>query len=240
MSSDEPTEPDRRARLKARTRLAIVDAAAALMAADGPDFSVDELAVRADVARRTVFNHFDSLDDVVAAVGARSFEAIVDALLQSEPDPGASLQDDAAGAVRRADLVGPMAALSRGFGLVQPDLATGAPTCVADTADVPPRAAMLLLRSLAELNDRFVDELLLRHPGRERLDADLAVAALLSDLVVLHRYWLAATAGATDAASRATWSALLDRLRPRTAPPSTPDSSTPDSSTPRPRPHGGS
>ena len=58
--------PDRRAELKARHRQAILDAADALIRERGkPRFSVDELAQRADVARRTVFNHFSSLDDVI-------------------------------------------------------------------------------------------------------------------------------------------------------------------------------
>ncbi|MGW6228038.1 helix-turn-helix domain-containing protein, partial [Cellulosimicrobium cellulans] len=69
--SDPATGPatDRRAALRARHRRAIVDAAASLMEENGgARFTVDELAARADVARRTIFNHFASLDDVVVEV----------------------------------------------------------------------------------------------------------------------------------------------------------------------------
>jgi len=50
---------DRRAALKAKHRAAILQAARDLVdERGGRGFSVDELAARADVARRTVFNHF--------------------------------------------------------------------------------------------------------------------------------------------------------------------------------------
>src|SRR4029079_7497903 len=73
--------------LKAPHRQAIVDAARRLIDAhQGPRFSVDELAAEADVSRRTVFNHFDSLDDVILAARTE----ILDAAL-------ASFQDGATG-----------------------------------------------------------------------------------------------------------------------------------------------
>ncbi|MEK8226313.1 TetR/AcrR family transcriptional regulator [Oerskovia sp. M15] len=72
---------DRRAALKARHRRAIVDAAAALIGeSGGTDFSVDELAGRADVSRRTVFNHFGSLDEVVTEVCSEVVGAALDRL----------------------------------------------------------------------------------------------------------------------------------------------------------------
>lgn len=71
--------PDRRAELKARYRRAILDAADSLIRERGnPQFSVDELAERADVSRRTVFNHFSSLDDVIMTTCARVLSATVD------------------------------------------------------------------------------------------------------------------------------------------------------------------
>ena len=61
--------PNRFAALKARHRRAILDAAKELISEGGAArFSVDQLAERADVSRRTVFNHFASIDDVVTTV----------------------------------------------------------------------------------------------------------------------------------------------------------------------------
>ena len=75
---------DRRGALKARHRQAIVDAARRLIdARQGPRFSVDELAAEADVSRRTVFNHFDSLDDVILAACTEILDAVVASFRQA-------------------------------------------------------------------------------------------------------------------------------------------------------------
>jgi len=213
--SELPAEPrpDRRAELKARTRRAIVDAAGGLMSeTGGVDFSVDELAQRAGVSRRTVFNHFPSLDDVVAAVGADAFAAVRDALLAVEPRTAHEDRDDArraavladlVGALRRADLVVPMASLTRGLGLA------GAS---ADAAVVPPHQAMLLLRALSDVSEDLAADLGRRHPGVAPVDVDLLVAQAMSSLVVLHRHWYASTGGAADDAARRVWADLLAHL----------------------------
>lgn len=205
----------KRAQLKARTRRAIVRAAGALMdETAGVAFSVDDLAARAGVSRRTVFNHFPSLDDVVAAVGADAFRAVRDALLAVEPPaparPGpagarAALLADVVGALRRADLVGPMASLTRGLGL-----AAGS----TDASVVPPHQAMLLLRSLADVSEELAADLARRHLDVADLDVDLLVAQTMSSLVALHRHWFARTGGASDAAARGTWATLLEHLAP--------------------------
>ncbi|WP_344248100.1 TetR/AcrR family transcriptional regulator [Isoptericola hypogeus] len=224
--ADDPTV-GRRAQLKARTRRDLVDAAAGLMHdTEGVDFSVEDLAARAGVSRRTVFNHFPSLDDVVAAVGADAFGTVRDALLAARPpEPHrddaharrAAVLDDLVGALRRADLVRPMASLTRGLGL--------AGEC-ADAAVVPPHQAMLLLRSLSEVSERVADDLVSRHAGVDLLDVELLVAQTMSSLVVLHRHWFTRTGAASDAAARGVWADLLAHLAPAlataTAPPGTP------------------
>ncbi|MCB7135591.1 TetR/AcrR family transcriptional regulator [Cellulosimicrobium marinum] len=202
---------DRRARLKARTRRSIVDAAAALMQSTrGLDFTVDELAERADVARRTVFNHFASIDDVMAAVLADAFHSVVDALddapVPQADDPRAAVAADAARALRSADLVPALSSLTRGLGIG--DWAA----CAAEDVAVPAHQVVLLLRSLVGTSDDLADALHRRHPGVERIDVDLVVGSMTSNLVVLHRYWFARTGGADDAASRAAWADLLDRM----------------------------
>jgi len=205
-----------RARLKARTRRSIVDAATDLMnETAGIAFSVDELAARAGVSRRTVFNHFASLDDAVAAVGAGIFGGVRDALLAVDPPPAAPGGDaraavlaDLVGALHRADLVGPMASLTRGLGL------HGVSD---DVSEVPAHQAMLLLRSLSDVSEDLAADLVRRHPGLDRLDVDLLVAQAMSSLVVLHRHWFARTGAATDAASRSLWTDLLDHIAPGTS-----------------------
>jgi TetR/AcrR family transcriptional regulator, regulator of autoinduction and epiphytic fitness len=221
---------DRRARLKARTRRAIVDAAAALMdATRGLDFTVDELAERADVSRRTVFNHFGSMDDVVAAVLADAFQGVAEALDAGEPpsgdDPHAAMVADLARALRATDLVPALSSLTRGLGL-----AGWAGCDVADAPSLPANEVMLLMRSLVGTSEELAERLRRRHPGVDRLDVDLAVGSMMSNLVVLHRYWFTETAGGSDTRSRAVWSRLVDRMLARTGAPA------PSRQPPRPNP----
>jgi AcrR family transcriptional regulator len=206
---------DRRAALKERHRQAIVDAAAELMdTTGGVAFSVDDLAARADVSRRTVFNHFASLDDVVMQVCADILGALVDRFVASAstarvaPAParaGATtpghhagmMFDEVVHALRTTDLVAPMAYLTRTLG-------------------VPPHAsparAALLLRSLDHVSERFSAAMLSRHPDADPLDVHLLVNSLVSGVVVLHRHWFARTGGADDEASRRVWTELVERL----------------------------
>lgn len=211
-----PPPSDRRARLKERTRQSILDAAGELLAESGPTFSVDALAERADVARRTIFNHFTSLDDVIASVGAHAFEPVLQTLVAAEVPQGTDVRQalvtDALIAVRNTDLVTPMVTYSRGLGLVE---GMDASICTPDHSAIPPHAARLFLRSLVEINAGFGAALSERHPHADRLDVDLVIGSLIAQLTVLHHHWLAESHGADNADSRQLWSRLLDRLTVR-------------------------
>ncbi len=199
MSDVDPAPPDRRALLKERHRRAIVDAAAALIAEhDGVRFTVDELAERADVSRRTVFNHFGTLDDVVVAVCNDVLGGMVERFLdRALPAPGDSMADDVAHALAQTDLVAPMAYLTRVLG--------------PPGADSVPRAAVML-RSLSDLGDRFAAAMSARYPDADPLTTELLCHSLMTGLVVLHRHWFARTGGADDADSREVWADLVGRL----------------------------
>ncbi|WP_318657144.1 TetR/AcrR family transcriptional regulator [Cellulosimicrobium composti] len=205
-SSGAPAGVDRRAALRARHHRAIVDAAAALMAEKGGSrFTVDELAARADVARRTVFNHFASLDDVVVEVCEDVLGAVVDALGASAAAPGtdrATPLDDLTAALRGTDLVGPMASLTRALG--------------GGANEPTPRVTTMVVRAFTHLAERLVAETTRRHPHVDPLEIELLVGALMAGLMVIQRRWWAATGAADDEASRRVWAALLDRLVERT------------------------
>lgn len=203
-----PLTPGRHAALRERHHRAIIDAAAALLDENGADgFTVDALAVRAGVSRRTVFNHFATIDDIVIAVCSEvlgsivaRFEALAAAQRPVAPaeSESAALFDEVAHALRESDLVGPMARLTEILGSAQDE-----PT---------PRQAMLLLRAFTGVSETLATHILARHESADALSVNLLVGSLMSGLVVLHRDWYAATGGADDEASRRVWSALLDRL----------------------------
>ena len=198
---------DRRAQTRARHHRAIIDAAASLLDVKGADgFTVDELATRAKVSRRTVFNHFASVDDIVIAVCTEVLGDIVEtfeshASTRAGTTP-AGVFDEVAGALRSTELVTPIAYLTR----------------VLRTPDDEPsqRQAVVLLRAFTEVSERLSAALLRRHPEDDELATRLLVSSLMGGLVVLHTHWLAATGGSADAASRAVWDDLLDQLIRRT------------------------
>jgi len=201
------TLPDRRSRIRERSHRAILDAAAALLDAKGvAGFTVDELAERADVSRRTVFNHFASVDDLVVAVCSEVLGDVVEEFEAQTRAPGddapTTVLDEVTRTLRSADLVTPIAYLTRI--LQTPD----------DEAST--RQAAVLLGAFTEVSGRLSMEMQRRHPDADPLTTDLLVSSLIGGLVVLHTHWLAATGGADDARSRAVWDGLLDQLVART------------------------
>ncbi|HEY7429108.1 MAG TPA: TetR/AcrR family transcriptional regulator [Streptosporangiaceae bacterium] len=79
-----------RAAQRRRTRKAIVDAAAGLLAA-GADPSIGDIAASADVSRRTIYMYFPTLDQLLLDATSGAMNTGVDAVLASttETDPRA-------------------------------------------------------------------------------------------------------------------------------------------------------
>lgn len=77
----------------ARNRSLVIDAAAAELAEHGLDVSIARIAARAGVAKGTVFNHFPSKEDLVAAIFGDQLGALTatgEALL-AHPSPREAL-----------------------------------------------------------------------------------------------------------------------------------------------------
>lgn len=195
---------DRRAALKARSRRAILDAADALVAERGAaQFTVDELAERADVSRRTVFNHFGSLEDVVLSTCTERLGLViaqVEAVASATPvgdGTRASMFDELAQTLRGADLPPAITYL------------TGALGPLAEGDD--PRANMLAQEAFSRVADHLSAELVRRYPRAELLDVRLLVSSLVHGVAVIALHWVTTTDPAAPDA-RAQWDALVDRL----------------------------
>lgn len=204
------TAIDRRAALKARHREAILTAARELIQErSGPSFSVDELASRADVARRTVFNHFASLDDVLVAVCQSEIMVVVDQFrtaIASTPDRGAmpdrggasgSVYDDIARAVRATDIPPVIVTVVRTLGVPG---SKGA------------RRGMLSHAALTQATGDLIEEIHQRNPGANELGSELIVQFLTAGLVVIGRHWFRRTGGRLDAEGYAEWNGLVEEL----------------------------
>ncbi|MGL3805641.1 TetR/AcrR family transcriptional regulator [Paeniglutamicibacter sp. R2-26] len=211
MNTSRPA-PDRRTEIKARHRRSIIDAAASIMRSTmSSEFSVDELARQADVSRRTVFNHFASMDDVVIEVFANELGILLEQLTSVPPAvptgqpteqptaPGTgSMFDELADAFRRTDLISPMVYLTRVLGSDDPQ-----PTS---------RQSRLSMRAFSEINTRLGHEMHQRHPGADALAVGLLVSTMTNGLFVMYTHWVTAT-GLTDSpGSRELWAQLLERL----------------------------
>jgi AcrR family transcriptional regulator len=96
MSSPEPSPPTRTDRRRARTRAALLDAARVLFAERGVEMAtIAQIAERADVAKGSFYNHFESRDDILNAVVATSLDTLGAALDRrfeaEEADPALAL-----------------------------------------------------------------------------------------------------------------------------------------------------
>ena len=205
MGEDTGCPLGRRERTKARHRRRIVEAAAALIdERDGTGFTADELAEQADVARRTVFNHFGSVEEIVLeALGgmlASIVAGIEDELSARAADPGDAdgMFDQLAAAVRAADLVTPICRLKRILG--------------PDGGGVSHGHAQMFERAFTELRAQLAATLRRLHPDTDPFLVDLMCGAVVSGGVITVGYWEDATGGVDTPESRRVWDGLLDRM----------------------------
>ncbi|WP_203935163.1 TetR/AcrR family transcriptional regulator [Virgisporangium ochraceum] len=192
---------DRRAALKARHRRAILDAAKALISeGESARFSVDQLAERADLSRRSIFNHFASIDDVVTTVCTEVLAVVIDNF-RAEVAIGlgdrAQMFEAVTAALRATDVPGTIAFLWRALGGF-------------DVAD--PRPRQIFQATFARTTADLARELAERNAELDALEAEILVSSLMHGAEVIAQHWIAATGAATDDDARARWHELLDRL----------------------------
>lgn len=217
-----PPPPDRRAALRARHRAAILDAARDLIEEAGVDaLSADALARRADVARRTLFNHFSSLEEVVVTC------------LEAELDRAIVAVDRAADAT--GDVAGPLEDLEtslRGADLVTAVVRIARMTRGPGGEDHQQRLQQQAMNHVA---GPLARRLRSRHPGLDEFDAVLLTTTVMNGVSLVAAAWVQQTDGRSDEAGRRRWDELLDHLftalrggftpartaPPRTTPPTT-------------------
>jgi AcrR family transcriptional regulator len=203
--------PDGRGALRAQRRTAILDAARTLAAEHGADgFTIDRVATLAGVSRRTVFNHFTGLDQLMVAVCDEILTEVTQDLLDGVDRGTADLPAGAAGSraaldavcesTRRVDLPTAIVAITRVVG------GTDVP---GERADGISRTAFELVAG--RLRERLVD----RAPDLDPLDLELTLILLTNGLAAIARHWIEAHPDlppVVPADARTDWDRLLDRL----------------------------
>lgn len=191
---------DRRAENRARTRRAILDAARRLSVERGPSYGVEELAEWADVSRRTVFNHFATLNDITATLCAETLDGIIETFshaAESTPIGGGSLAaviEEVEQALRATDLVTAVCTMDRLGG-------------ISHAPDEKP--SWIVGHGFALAARRLRAEVERRNPATDPLHVRLLVESLVSGVSVAAEHWVEQTGAVDDAASRAEWERLL-------------------------------
>ena len=207
MTSSRPS--DGRGALRLQRREGILDAARSLAAAHGSDgFTVDQVARLAGVSRRTVFNHFATVDDLLVAaceqILAEATTAIlerVDAMTGERPSGDGLAALDAVGeAARGVDLATAIATIHRMLGCPEPD---------------DERAQRISRTAFDHVGGHLRERLHARAPGLDPVDLELGLALLFAGIVTIAGLWLDAHPDlptVLPARARRDWDDLLDRL----------------------------
>jgi AcrR family transcriptional regulator len=195
-----PSAPNRREALKARHRQAILVAARQLVRQrGGRGFGVADLAERADVSPRTVFNHFVSLEDVVLATCADEVSAIVDRfnrITAARPPADGALETMTA-AMRDTDIPPAISYFWQAF--------AGSPCNGSKQLEFFAAALTRAEQALGAAAQRS-------YPQADPLQLELLAGTLVHGLAIIANQWIEATGGSLDAASRRTWNTLFERF----------------------------
>ena len=202
---------DRRTHLRHQRHAAIVEAARTLATDHGADgFTVDRVATLAGVSRRTVFNHFAGVDQLLVAVCEQILTEVTLELLESLELRTATLPEGAAGSraalealcesTRSVDLPTAIATIHR---------VLGGPDPADERADAIARTA------LEHVVGRLRERLVARAPGVDPLDLELTMTLLTSGLAAIGGRWVEQHPDLTTDVpldARRDWDHLLDRL----------------------------
>lgn len=196
-------------------RRAILEAARSLATEHGADaFTVEQVAERAGVSRRTVFNYVASLDQLLVEVCEQILDEATTALLAEvfrlwvEVDPATvaaapALLDVVAEATRGVDLPSAIASIDRVLG--SPDLDDERLHGISRTA-------------FDHAGGRLREQLVRRAPDLDPVDLEIGLALLFAGIAVVAEIWLDRHRDPTSevsAAARADWVQLLDRVLAR-------------------------
>lgn len=202
---------DQHVPLREQRHRALVDAARALATEHGADgFTVDRVATLAGVSRRTVFNHFAGMDQLLVAVCEQILTEVTTDLLEGVDRGTTDLPAGAAGGPAALDAVCEATRdVDLPTAIVTIQHVLGGPDVADERADAISRTAF------EHVAGRLRERLLERAPGLDPLDLELTLTLLTGGLATIARHWLEeqpAPPTRVSPEARAAWERLLDRL----------------------------
>lgn len=186
---------------KQRRRQRIIEAAAELLVNRGTPPTVDEVADRAGVSRRTVFNYFPSVDDLIIAVGTDALSGLIESLHITSTESTTGSDDPAvvfaelATALHRIDLVDAVVRLTRILG---------------DTGYENPRIAALVRSTFVTIADRLVTTLTDHHPTADPFRIELMVSSVIGGVMVVYTNWVQRVGLSDSEDARRVWTELFE------------------------------
>ena len=191
---------DKRGAIRLRNRRAIIAAAGELATERGmAGVTVKDLAERAGVSRRTIFNHVPSAQDAVFEYLSEHVTGLVDRMLHELPPPGPS------GGATLGEVYAQLAGALR----AEPLLEQLRPVFAVDLQDTP-AVSLWGFRVSRDAVRRLDEALVERLPQVTPFQVHLVSTTLINALTECLDTWLCRTQGVLDPASRAAWDQLLD------------------------------
>lgn len=192
---------DKRGALKWHNRRAIVMAAGELADLHGiQGFSVDDLAKKAGVSRRTIFNHFASAEDAGYEYLSELVSHLIGMVLAELPEPSEQTEQtlgqvyqDLCKAMRAHSLVEALRPL-----LLQATDIKESPTAALWSFRVTNAATEELERVMQE-----------RLPDHGQLELQLVATSIINSMAVCMDAWLLRTGGELTEQTRSEWNELL-------------------------------
>ena len=182
-----------------RNRSAIVAAAGELATEQGTErVTVNELAARAGVSRRTIFNHFPSAQDAVYEYLSELVTDLIDRALEDLPRSSA-VADASLG-----EVYGQLMEALRHRSLVE-ELQ---PVLAVDLEETP-AASLWGFRVTRTAVERLSEALRERLPGCTPFETHLVAATLINSFAECLDEWCARTGGVLDETGRRVWDELL-------------------------------
>lgn len=192
---------DKRGALKWHNRRAIVAAAGELTDLHGiHGFTVDDLATKAGLSRRTIFNHFSSAEDAGYQYLSELVSRLIGEVLTELPD-ASEHGEQTLGAVYR-DLCAAMRAHS---------LVEALRPLLLQTTEVKesPTAALWSFRVTSAATEGLEHLLRDRLPGHSRLELQLVATSIINSMAVAMDAWLLRTGGELTEETRSEWDQLI-------------------------------